>query len=216
MWIDWHRVGTVANGAGRTRENGRVEPLLDRPLGRFLDDLADRSPAPGGGSAAAVATAMAAGLLSMAARASSDSWPEARGVAAQAEALRDRVAPLADLNAAAYAEVLELLDEPETEDQDRRDFRLGKALSRAAALPLRIAEAACDVAELGVVVAERADPRCRADATAAVLLADAAAQVGAHLVRVNLAAQAHDDRVARADELTDATARAALRALGER
>jgi formiminotetrahydrofolate cyclodeaminase len=193
-----------------------VEPLLARPLGRFLDDLADRSPVPGGGSAAAVATAMAAGLLAMAARASQDSWPEALGVAAQAEALRERVSPLAELNAAAYADVLELLDEPQAAAQVRRDFRLGTALSRAAALPLRIAEAACDVAELGVLVAERGDPQRRADATAAVLLADAAVRVGAHLVRVNLAAQIQDDRVERAEALVDASADAARRALGER
>jgi formiminotetrahydrofolate cyclodeaminase len=193
-----------------------VEPFLDRPLRRFLDDLADRSPVPGGGSAAAVATAMAAGLVAMAARAAADSWPEARGVAAQAEALRDRVAPLAELDAAAYAQVLQLLDVPGAGDRDHRDFRLGVALSHAAELPLRIAEAAADVAELGLLVAERGDPQRRADATAAVVLADAAARVGAHLVRINLAAQAEDDRVARAGELTDATGRAALRALGER
>jgi glutamate formiminotransferase/formiminotetrahydrofolate cyclodeaminase len=193
-----------------------VEPFLERPLGRFLDDLADASPVPGGGSAAAVATAMAAGLLAMAARASDDSWPEARAVAAQAEALRVRVGPLAELDAETYAEALRLLDERGPGDRGRRDLRLGAALSRAADVPLRIAEVACDVAELGLVVAERGDPERRADATAAVLLADAAARVGAHLVRVNLAAQAGDDRVARADRLSDDTARAALRALGER
>lgn len=203
-------------GTSRTRENGAVEPLLARPLGRFLDDLADRAPTPGGGSAVAVATAMAAGLLAMAARASQGSWPDARGVTAQAEALRDRVAPLAELNAAAYVEVLDLLDEPEAGEQSRRDFRLGKALSRAAALPLQIAEAACDVAELGVLVTERGDPQRRADATAAVLLADAAVRAGAHLVRVNLAAQIQDDRVKRADALVEASADAARRALGER
>ena len=193
-----------------------MEPLLARPLGRFLDDLADGAPTPGGGSAAAVATAMAAGLLAMAARASHGSWPESPGVVAQAEALRDRVVPLAELNAAAYAEVLELLDEPEADDQGRRDFRLGTALSRAAALPLRIAEAACDVAELGVLVAERGHPERRADAIAAVLLADGAVRVGAHLIRVNLAAQIQDVRLQRVRALVEASADAARRALGER
>ena len=192
-----------------------VEPLLDRSLARFLENLADRSPTPGGGSTAAVVTAMAAALLAMAARASTDSWAEARGVGAQAEALRDRVAPLADLDAAAYAEALELLDARGDEAQDRRDFQLGTALSHAAALPLQIAETAADVAELGVLVAERGDARRRADAVAAVLLADAAARIGAELVRVNLAAGVEDDRVARAAQLVEATAVAAGRVLGE-
>lgn len=192
------------------------QPLLDRSLARFLGQLADDSPIPGGGSAAAVVTAMAAALLAMAARASTGAWREAAGVAAQAEALRDRVIPLAERNAAAYAEALHLLDEERgPEDQGRRDFRLGNALSRAAALPLDIAEAAADVAELGVHVVERADPRRRADAVAAVLLADAAAKICDELVRVNLATQPEDERVARAAALVKSTAGAAGRVLGE-
>jgi methenyltetrahydrofolate cyclohydrolase len=193
-----------------------VEPLLDRPLGRFLDDLADSSPVPAGGSAAAIATAMAAGLVAMAARASTESWPDARGVAAQAETLRGRAAPLAHLDAAAYSEVLDVLAEPQAGEGERRDHRLGAALARAAALPLHIAEAAADVAELGALVAEHGEPQRRPDAAAAVLLADAAARICAHLVSVNLATQAGDESVARAEELTAATALAALRALGER
>ena len=190
--------------------------MLDRPLARFLEDLADRSPTPGGGSAAAVVTAMAAGLLAMAARASTDSWPEARGVAAQAEALRERVAVLAELDATAYAEALELLETGRGPvERDRRDFRLGTALTRAAALPLDIAQAAADVAELGVLVVERAEESRRPDAVAAVLLADAAAKVGAQLVRVNLATQPQDERVARAASLVEATGVAAGRVLGE-
>jgi formiminotetrahydrofolate cyclodeaminase len=192
-----------------------VSAFLDRPIGEFLDELAESEPLPGGGSAAAVATAMAAGLLAMAARASRGSWADARAVAAQAEALRDRVEPLAAADAEAYAEVLQLLGAEASGDQERRDLVLGAALSRAAALPLGIAEAACDVAELGVLVAERCQPNVRPDAAAAVLLAGAATQIGAHLVRVNLATQAQDDRLARADGLVELTERAVGRVLAE-
>lgn len=38
---------------------------LDRPLNEYLDDLAAKSPAPGGGSAAALCGALGAGLLAM-------------------------------------------------------------------------------------------------------------------------------------------------------
>jgi formiminotetrahydrofolate cyclodeaminase len=190
-----------------------MDPLLDRTVAGFLAALADPEPVPGGGSAAAVATAMAAGLLAMTARASKATWPEAAGVAAQAEALRDRVSPLADLTAAAYADVLELLDEPGPDRPERRDFRLGTALAHAADVPLRIAEAAADVAELGLLVVERSDPARRADAAAAVLLADAAARIAAHLIGVNLAAHSDDERVARARRLVEGTTEAARRVL---
>lgn len=189
-----------------------MDPLLDRTVAGFLDALADPEPAPGGGSAAAVATAMAAALLAMTARASRESWPDAAGVAAQAEALRARVAPLADATAAAYADVLALLAEPSPDAQERRDFRLGVALGQAAALPLRVAEAASDVAELGLLVVERGRADRRADAAAAVLLADAAARVAAHLVAVNLSAHPEDERVLAARRAVEATGAAARRA----
>src|SRR3990167_6056509 len=38
---------------------------IDKPLGEYLDDLAARKPAPGGGSAAALAASIGAALLAM-------------------------------------------------------------------------------------------------------------------------------------------------------
>jgi formiminotetrahydrofolate cyclodeaminase len=191
-----------------------VTGFLDRPVGAFLDELAAREPVPGGGSAAAVAAAMGAGLLSMAARASRDSWPEAAGVAAQAEALRSRVEPLAQADAQAYDTALRLLEQAEAETATQGDAKLGSALVRAAAVPLQIAEAACTIAELGVLVAERADPRLRPDVAAAVILAAAATEIGAHLVGANLATQPDDARVARAGELVMTAKRAVESVLG--
>ncbi|HOU24457.1 MAG TPA: cyclodeaminase/cyclohydrolase family protein, partial [Anaerolineae bacterium] len=39
--------------------------LIDKPLNAFLDELASSAPAPGGGSAAALAGAVGAALVSM-------------------------------------------------------------------------------------------------------------------------------------------------------
>jgi methenyltetrahydrofolate cyclohydrolase len=191
-----------------------VTALLDLPLQEFLDELAAGEPAPGGGAAAAVATAMAAGLLAMVARASIDEWPEARSVSAQAEALRNRVEPLAQADSKAYADVLRLLEEAATGEPAGRDAKIAEALDLAADLPVRIAEAACDVAELGAAVAERGDPKLRPDAAAAVLLAEAATRIGEHLVRVNLATLPDDPRLKWVGELVEAAGRAARRAVG--
>ena len=189
--------------------------FLDRPLGSFLDDLAEHSPAPGGGSAAAVATAMAAGLVAMVARASRRTWPDAGAVAAQAEALRARSAPLAHADARAYGDVLRLLDEPGQDDPARRDFALGQALSQAAELPLKIGETACDVAQLGARGPEGGEPRRRPAAAAAVALAEAAASIAAELVHVNLATLEGDERIDLADALA-AAAQGARRAVASR
>ncbi len=73
----------------------------------FLDLLAARVPAPGGGGAAAVTGALAAGLVAMAARFSEAQLPAAADVAQQADRLRARAAGLADQDAAAYGAVLD-------------------------------------------------------------------------------------------------------------
>ena len=69
--------------------------FLDLTVQGWLEQLGERGPAPGGGSAAAITAAMAAQLVGMAARLSSDSWSEAGGVSAQASALGARLAELA-------------------------------------------------------------------------------------------------------------------------
>ena len=186
--------------------------LLDLSVRDLLDEFATaRPPVPGGGSAAALVTATAAAVLAMAARRSAEEWPEGRAAVAQAEALRLRSQPLAQADADAYRRALDLFERP-GDPTPARDAELAAALARAAELVLRIADVASDVAELAVVVAERGDPAVRADAAAAALLAEAAARVGAHLVSVNLATTAGDERLARAEELADAAGSAAKRA----
>ena len=65
------------------------------PVARLQDVRAEAGPGPAGGTAAALATTMAAGLVRLVARVS-ESWSDAPGVAAQASALGDRSLALAD------------------------------------------------------------------------------------------------------------------------
>jgi formiminotetrahydrofolate cyclodeaminase len=156
---------------------------------------------------------MAAGLVAMAARFSREQWEDAAGVAAQAESVRARVAPLAQEDAEAYEDVLTAMRLPKDLDADIRNRLLGDALSRAAEVPLRIAEAAADVAELGALVADRGNPNLRGDATAAALLAQAAVRAAANLVEINLGTRPDDERRAKAGELVSACGRAVDHAL---
>ena len=189
--------------------------LLDRSLREFLDDVAARGRTPGGGSAAALVTALAAALLAKIAR-SSTAWPESRGIAAQAESLRDRAAPLAQADADEYEAALQAREDDGGQTGERRDFALGRAYARAAEPPLQIARAAADVAELAVVVARNGDPAFHADAVIAALLAAAAASSAAELVGVNLTTSARDERVREAGRLVESAARAAEEARAAR
>ena len=182
----------------------------DRELRVVLDEIAGPSPAPGAGAVSGVVVAMTAGLIASAARRSVD-WEEARGVSAQAQALRSRVERLAEANEDAYLEALALIEG--AADDGGRDAAIGKALDTAAELPLAIAECACDVALLGAEAAQHAVPGGAEDAAAAAVLAEAAARAVAGLVAANLVSMPGDERVVHAQELADAATNAAKRAV---
>jgi len=186
--------------------------LLGLSLSAFLDALADEDPAPGGGSAAAIAVTMAAGLCAKAARASPD-WPEARAAVAQAEQLRRRTAPLAQSDAEAYEEALAALHLPSELEAEVRNMALGQVLARAAEIPLVIAEASADAASLAALVAERGTLERRGDAVTAALLAEAAARAAADLVVGNLTVAPDDPRAIRARSVAEAASTSAREAL---
>ena len=179
----------------------------------LLATVAAETSAPGGGSVAAVVTAFAAALVAMAARFSREHWEDAAGVVAQAETLRQKVLPLADEDAEAYETVLEALRLPPDIGPDRRDEALGAALSRAADVPLAIAEAALDVATLAAELAERGNPNLRGDVATAALLAEAAVRATANLVEINLGTREGDERHQRARELVETSRRITRRIL---
>ena len=188
-----------------------TQDYLGLPLQEFLREVASPEPMPGAGYCAAISLAMAAGLVAMAAGASRGEWGEAKGAAAQATTLRERVAPLAQRNVQAYADAVARLRG--AGDGGGQGDDLGLLLERAARIPLEIAEAAVDVASLAAVVAERGEQALRADAVAGALLAQGAARAAATLVEVNLGTTSTDERVKRARDLAGTAAAAADRAL---
>lgn len=188
--------------------------LVDLSVREFAERLADGRTAAGGGSTAAVVLALSAGLAGMAARASCDAWEGAPGAIAQADALRARVMPLAEADAKVYAEALETLRSRDELDPGERDEVIRGALSRAAEVPLAIAEAGSDVAELAAAIGELGNEEVRGDAAAAAVLAAAAARAAANLVEINLAAARDDERVARARLLVERSGACARRTLG--
>jgi formiminotetrahydrofolate cyclodeaminase len=158
----------------------------------------------GAGSAAARAAAEAALLVAGVAR-ETTGWSRAAGVAAQANALADRLIDLAAEDAEAFGAALAAL-EGSMEDLPVR-------MARAAEVPLEIACTAADVAETAAHVAERCDGRLRPDAAGAAALAAGAALAAAALVRANLVVAADDPRVAQAFRAAEDARAFAARAL---
>ena len=180
-------------------------------VAEFCDTVAAETSAPGGGSVAAFAGALAASLTAMAARFSTEQWEDAAGAVAQAEALKARLLPLAEEDAHAYETVLLALRMPKDVDEEVRDAAIGDALSKAADVPLAIAEAALDVSTLAAELADRGNPNLHGDAATAVFLSEAAIRASANLVEINLATREGDERLDQARDLVETARRISRR-----
>ena len=121
--------------------------FLDLRLKEFLDAVPARTPAPGGGSVAAVAASLAAGLTAMAARFAPEDWARRAEVVGRAEELRARFEPLADADAAAYGAFMA--------------DRSAATLERTIAIPHEIATLAAELAGLAALAAEDGNPNVR-------------------------------------------------------
>jgi methenyltetrahydrofolate cyclohydrolase len=181
-----------------------VSGLGEQPLATFLDEVAQATPAPGGGTSSAIALALAAALVEMSARLAGDEEAAARAGELRADALR-----LAEAELASYAPVLDAERLPR--DDPSRSARVEEALVEASRTPLAIASDAAELAELGAQVAGASSPSVRGDAVTGTLLAEAAAAAAATLVEVNLAerSSAPELEQARAVRARAAAARAA-------
>jgi methenyltetrahydrofolate cyclohydrolase len=194
-------------------------PMRDETIGDFLDRLADRVPAPGGGAAAAVHAALGAALLGMVARYSvGEKYAEHDAtigrVTAEADELRDIALRLAEADAAAFAAVAEVYQLPKSTEADRaaRSAAMARALVDAAWPPAKLIGIAGMVVDLAGMLAEIGNPNVLSDVGAAVEAARAAAATARMNVEINLAGitdeQASLEMIAETDKAEDIIARA--------
>jgi formiminotetrahydrofolate cyclodeaminase len=167
-------------------------PYGDLGLGDFLDLVAKRQPAPGGGAVAAVSVSSAASLVAMAGRYSTGCLDGAEELVDEAERLRVRAVCLADDDATAYGEVIAAHASVRQGDGTvgRADVRA--ALTRAAEVPLEVAELGAATARLAALLVADGKRDIRGDAATALLLAEASTLAAAHLVAVNVEAGGGD------------------------
>lgn len=160
----------------------------------FLDKLATASPEPGGGSVAALAAALGAGLVSMVASLTvgkakyADVQDDIEALLARSETIRAELQELVQKDTKVYGAVSEAMKLPRDTDEQKevRDRLMQAALMEAAKVPLAISEQALAVARLSLTAAKIGNVNAVSDAGVAVLLADTAAQSGALNVKINI------------------------------
>lgn len=179
--------------------------LTDLTVGELGAEVAAASPAPGGGSAAALAGSVAAALVAMVCRLSggrddlATTADELAKTLDTAEELRSRLLELIDEDTAAFDAVMIAVRLPKAEEAQRvaRVAALEQATLAAAAVPLETLTAAARTLALAGALVGRANPAAASDLGVAVELARAAAEGALLNVAINLASLPADDEVDR-------------------
>ena len=199
--------------------------MREESIGGFLDRLADRVPAPGGGASAAMHAALAGALLAMVARYSdgeryAEHAETIREVLAEAERMRRQALNLAEQDAEAFSAVGEAYGLPKQTEQEKaaRSAAIQQALAGAAQPPASTVAVAQRLVELAEDLLPIGNRNVITDVAAAAEAARAAAATARVNVEINLvhlkdpimrqryekAVSAVDELLARAEKITTA------------
>jgi len=168
--------------------------LSDMDLNAFARELAGDSPAPGGGSVAALAGGLAAALCAMVSRLTlgrdryKDAAEDMEAVRQKADAASARLLALVDEDAAAYNKVSAAFRMPKGTDEEKaaRADAIQEAAKAAASTPLDTLRTTADLCDLCRLAVEKGNPNCITDAGVAAQLIRAAAKGAAYNVQINL------------------------------
>ena len=187
------------------------------PMGEYLDRLAAKLPAPGGGSAAALVGALGAALESMVANftvgkeAYREVEADVKSVLEQSEALRGELTKLVQADMDVYSKVSSAyaLPQASAEEKAARTEAIQAALKVAAQVPHKVVVACDKVLATCPELAAKGSANLISDVGVAVVFAEAALQAAYLNVEINLAGikdEAYADQMRR--ELAPLVARA--------
>ena len=172
----------------------------DSTIGRYLDDLAAKIPAPGGGAVAALHAAQGAALVAMVARYTTrakdaDNRPAIDRIIAAADAARARALELADADAAAFTAVgaaYKLAKDTDAQIAARK-AAIGAALLHAARVPAAVVTEADEVLSLAADLLPIGNPNVVTDIGAAADAARAAAASSQLNIAINVGSLSESD-----------------------
>ena len=167
----------------------KAPTLQQNTITEFLDALAAKVPAPGGGATAAIHLAQAAALVAMVARYTTgprfaEHADTVDRICERADAERRRAIQLADDDMAAFTAVIEAYALPKGSPERRA--ATAAAATRAAGVPAAVAAAAVRVVDLAEELLPVANRNVISDIAAAADAARAAATTARVNVEINL------------------------------
>ncbi|HAF21841.1 MAG TPA: glutamate formimidoyltransferase, partial [Blastocatellia bacterium] len=176
-------------------ESVSKKSLLKMNLRQFCNETLSDSPAPGGGSVAALMGAFGVSLGGMVANLSAGKrgWDDKLGYfsdwAVKAQQLKDELLFLVDEDTAAFKKVMDAFALPKdsADEKAARSAAIQLASKYAAEIPLRVMETAFKSYQLLAEMAEKGNPASVSDVGVGLLALRACVDGAAMNVRINLA-----------------------------
>src|SRR5436305_1977947 len=177
-------------------ESADKKSLVKMDLRQFCNETLSDSPAPGGGSVAALMGALGVSLGGMVANLSAGKrgWEDKIGFfsdwAVKAQQLKDELLLLVDEDTAAFNKVMDAFALPKdsAEEKTARSAAIQAANKHAAEIPLRVMQTAFKSYEILTEMAKKGNPASISDVGVGLLAVRACIGGAAMNVRINLAA----------------------------
>ncbi len=168
--------------------------LAGKTVSGFVDEVSRDTPAPGGGSIAALAGSLGAALASMVANLSigkgeyDAQYEDICELAEQAQKVKDELVRAIDADTEAFNEVIDAMRMPKDtkEQQQIRAQAMQEGYKSAARVPLRTAELCKEALELCLRAASLGNQAVMSDAGVGALMANAGVKGAIYNVRINL------------------------------
>jgi glutamate formiminotransferase/formiminotetrahydrofolate cyclodeaminase len=169
-------------------------PLVSMTVERFVDEVSSNSPAPGGGSVAALAGCLGAALAAMVANLTvgkagyESAWTSSSALAERAQALKASLLAAVDEDTRAFDDVLSAMRLPKGTDTEKhaRSEAIATAYEKATSVPLATARLCLEAIELTAEAAATGNRNSASDAGVGALLARAGVESAVLNVRINL------------------------------
>lgn len=158
-------------------------------IGDLLNEISSDSPAPGGGSVAALSGCFGAALVSMVCRLSigkkkyKEAEDELKGVLNDADLLRKELLDLSNKDIDAFRDVMSALKTPE--GKEKRE-NIQNAYKKAANVPFEVAKKCLRVMELAEIATLKGNKNAITDSGVATLMANSGLKGAVLNVKVNL------------------------------
>jgi len=169
-------------------------PLMSLTARGFVDEVSTESPAPGGGSVAALAGSLSAALSAMVANLTvgkkgyEEIWPQMSDLAEQAQQVKDQLVRAVDDDTSAFNGLMDAMRLPKATPEQKavREKAVEEGYKLAAEVPLQTARVCLEALKLSLSAARQGNANSASDSGVAGLMARAGVEGAGLNVLINL------------------------------